>query len=104
MELDAIVNAANKDLQGGTGVDGSIHRGAGHLLRQENQRHGSCEVGKAVISCGYLLPATFVISTVGPQVDSPKNPTEEQKQLLFSAYSSSLEEMRAQNLRSIVRA
>ncbi len=66
LAVDAIVNAANSGLLGGGGVDGAIHRAAGPQLRQYNQQLGGCPPGEARISPGFRLPATWVISTVGP--------------------------------------
>lgn len=98
LAVDAIVNAANKQLKGGGGVDGAIHRAAGPELLEASLALGGCETGDARMTPGFRLPAGHVIHAVGPVWGGDKD---ENDRLLASCYETAIRLAEAAGLASI---
>lgn len=96
--VDAIVNAANRRMLGGGGVDGMIHYVAGRELYEECLTLGGCNDGEAKITAGYKLPAKHVIHTVGPIYGRTEGKDAE---ILTSCYRNSLQLAKEHDLHSI---
>lgn len=98
LAVDAIVNAANRELAPGGGVCGAIHRAAGRKLAEAAMTLGPCETGDAKVTDGFDLPARFVIHAVGPVHSGGGEGEAEQ---LASCYRTSLQLAAEQGARSI---
>ena len=98
LDVDAIVNAANAALAGGGGVDGAIHRAAGHELHDACRMLGGCPTGEAKTTLGFKLRARWVIHAVGPVWHGGHSGEDA---LLASAYARSFAEAAAHGVRTL---
>ncbi len=97
-DTEAIVNAANRTLLGGGGVDGAIHRAGGPQILEECKRIGGCPTGEARITTGGRLKARYVIHTVGPVY---RGGNSGEPELLANAYRNSMKVASENGIKSL---
>lgn len=100
IKADAIVNASDKQLSGGGGIDKAIHIAAGNKLKEE-LKDKKINTSEAIITSGYNLIAKYIIHTAGPICKSGIA-TEKSENELSQCYISCLEKAKETNIKSIV--
>ena len=98
MNVDAVVNGANRDLISGGGVFNAIHKAAGPELLKKCKDMGMCHTGQIKLSPAYQLPAKHVIHTVCPVYGSENGLEDE---MLFDCYEKSLKSSDKRGFKSI---
>ena len=98
LQVDVIVNAANRRLAGGGGVDGAIHRAAGPALSDACRAIGGCPVGDVRATPAFEIPVQRIYHTVGPVW---RGGALGEPELLASCYRQCLALARREHMRSI---
>ena len=98
MEVDAVVNGANRDLISGGGVFAAIHQSAGPELLEKCESMGMCHTGEIKVTKGYKLPAKNIIHTVCPIYGSENG---EEDEMLLDCYKKSLSSSAKRKFKSI---
>jgi O-acetyl-ADP-ribose deacetylase (regulator of RNase III) len=98
--VDVVVNAANRALHPGGGVDGAIRAAAGSELNRLLAHAGGLEEGAALATPGFQLPAPWIIHTVAPIWRAP-GPESEKIARLAQCYRSCIETAADLSLRTI---
>jgi O-acetyl-ADP-ribose deacetylase len=96
-DVEAIVNAANAELESGGGVAGAIHQAAGPGLAEEARQLAPIKPGGAVITGGHDLPNRYIVHTLGPVYGSD----EPEAELLADCYRNSLSLAEEQGVSSV---
>lgn len=99
LEVDAIVNAANRAMRGGGGIDGRIHQVAGPTLLEECIELNGCPTGQTKVTRGHNLPCKYILHTVGPRVTSERHPLPHTN--LTGCYATILDLARQHKIRSV---
>ena len=100
LALDAVVNAANRQLAPGTGVDGALRAAAGPKLTEHTARMGPIQTGEAVITPGFDAPARFIIHVAAP-IWSELGPEGEKVQGLARCYMSAIKLAASRNFETL---
>ncbi|GAA5862202.1 hypothetical protein JCM8547_007770 [Rhodosporidiobolus lusitaniae] len=99
LAVDCIVNAANKSLLGGGGVDGAIHSAAGPSLYDECKILGGAQTGETKLTSAHRLPSKHIAHTVGPIFS--RSSRKQSEELLRRCYRGTLELCVKEGIRTV---